>query len=439
MQRMWRIVICMIVVCFGLIELGGFGVHKGEAVNDQEIIQARAAAAVTNYEAMPHLTAQASYDTEKQLEQGKSAASAAVPKNDRVQADSLVSNQKLLYLTFDDGPSKNTDQVLDILKREGITATFFVLGEQVLKQPELVKRIVKEGHAIGNHTFDHKYKRLYGSFAEFADQVMKTDEAIYRTTGVRTTLVRAPGGTYSNFDQGYFDAMKAAGYQVHDWNVDSGDSKRQGVPASEILTTIKGSKIASKLNVLLHDSAGHAESVKALPSIIKYYKEKGYTFAKLTDQVEPIQFKVASKLKWNRKQVTKQQVTELTLFSEKLSQSSLSVQTEKQVPTLILHRGEKSLVLESSEYGIKNGFIVVSLQKLTEWIEDSIELELNQEVIEEDASAIRELPKSGKEDQSINERKDQILVPVRETLQKFGIAITKYVYNETEREIWVTE
>jgi peptidoglycan/xylan/chitin deacetylase (PgdA/CDA1 family) len=397
MQRMWRIVICMIVVCFGLIELGGFGV------------------------------------------QGKSAASAAAPKNDRVQADSLVSNQKLLYLTFDDGPSKNTVQVLDILKREGITATFFVLGEQVLKQPELVKRIVKEGHAIGNHTFDHKYKRLYGSFAEFADQVMKTDEAIYRTTGVRTTLVRAPGGTYSNFDQGYFDAMKAAGYQVHDWNVDSGDSKRQGVPASEILTTIKGSKIASKLNVLLHDGAGHAESVKALPSIIKYYKEKGYTFAKLTDQVEPIQFKVASKLKWNRKQVTQKQVTELTLFSEKLSQSSLSVQTEKQVPNLILHRGEKSLVLESSEYGIRNGSIVVSLQKLTEWIEDSTELELNQEVIEEDASANRVLPKSGKEDQSSNERKDQILVPVRETLQKFGIVITRYVYNETEREIWVTE
>jgi len=439
MQRRWRIMICVIVVCLGLFEFGGFGAYRGEAVRDQEMIQASAAAAVTNYEAMPHLTAQASYDTEKQLEQGKSAASAAKSQNDRVQADSLVSNQKLLYLTFDDGPSKNTEQVLDILKREGITATFFLLGEHVLKQPEIVKRIVKEGHAIGNHTFDHKYDRLYGSFAEFADQVMKTDEAIYRTAGVRTTLVRAPGGTYTNFDQGYFEAMKAAGYQVHDWNVDSGDSKRQGVPASEILTTIKGSKIASTLNVLLHDSAGHSESVKALPSIIKYYKEKGYTFAKLTDQVEPIQFKVASKLKWNRKQVTEEQVTELTLFSKKLSQSSQSVQTDKQVPSLILHRGEKSLVLGSSEYGIKNGSIEVSLQKLTEWIEDSTELELNHEVIEEFVNANRVLPKSGKEDQPNNERKDQIVVPVRETLQKLGITITRYVYNETDREIWITE
>ncbi|MGO4698518.1 polysaccharide deacetylase family protein [Paenibacillus sp. 2TAB26] len=438
MQRMWRVAICILVVCFGLFKPDGFGVNKDDAASDQKIVQASAAAAVTNYEAMPLLTVQASYDTRKKLEQGKSSA-AASSQNDRVKANSLGSDQKILYLTFDDGPSKNTEQVLDILKREGITATFFVLGEHVLKQPELVKRIVKEGHGIGNHTFDHKYDHLYGSFAEFADQVMKTDEAIYRTTGVRTTLVRAPGGTYSNFDQGYFDAMKAAGYQVHDWNVDSGDSKRQGVPASEIMTTIKGSKIASKLNVLLHDSAGHAESVKALPSIIKYYKDKGYTFAKLTDQVEPIQFRVASKLKWSRKQVTQQEVDKLTLFSEKLGQSSLSAQTKKQVPNLILHRGEKSLVLASSEYGIKNGAIEVSLQKLVEWIEDSTELELNTDSIESYVSTNQVQPKSGKEKPVMDEHKKQIVVPVRETLQKLGIAITRYVYNDTDREIWITE
>lgn len=439
MQRMWRVAICILVVCFGLFKPDGFGVNKDDAASDQKIVQASAAAAVTNDEAMPLLTVQASYDTEKKQEQGKSSAAAASSQNDRVKADSLGSDQKILYLTFDDGPSKNTEQVLDILKREGITATFFVLGEHVLKQPELVKRIVKEGHGIGNHTFDHKYDHLYGSFAEFADQVMKTDEAIYRTTGVRTTLVRAPGGTYSNFDQGYFDAMKAAGYQVHDWNVDSGDSKRQGVPASEIMTTIKGSKIASKLNVLLHDSAGHAESVKALPSIIKYYKDKGYTFAKLTDQVEPIQFRVASKLKWSRKQVTQQEVDKLTLFSEKLGQSSLSAQTKKQVPNLILHRGEKSLVLASSEYGIKNGAIEVSLQKLVEWIEDSTELELNTDSIESYVSTNQVQPKSGKEKPVMDEHKKQIVVPVRETLQKLGIAITRYVYNDTDREIWITE
>src|SRR4029453_11475706 len=131
------------------------------------------------------------------------------------------------------------------LKKEGISATFFMLGEHVLQQPKIVKRIIEEGHAIGNHSFNHKYERLYGSFSEFAEQVMKTDEAIYRTAGVRTTLFRAPGGTYTNFDQSYFDAMAAAGYQVHDWNVDSGDSKRIGVPASEILSTIKSSKLGS--------------------------------------------------------------------------------------------------------------------------------------------------------------------------------------------------
>lgn len=126
MQRMWRVAICILVVCFGLFKPDGFGVNKDDAASDQKIVQASAAAAVTNYEAMPLLTVQASYDTGKKLEQGKSSP-AASSQNDRVKADLLGSDQKILYLTFDDGPSKNTEQVLDILKREGITATFLCL------------------------------------------------------------------------------------------------------------------------------------------------------------------------------------------------------------------------------------------------------------------------------------------------------------------------
>jgi hypothetical protein len=329
--------------------------------------------------------------------------------------------------------------VLTLLKKEGIQATFFVLGEHVLQQPKLAKRIALEGHSIGNHTFNHKYERLYGSFTEFADQVMKTDEAIYRTTGVRTTLFRAPGGTFGNFDQGYFDAMAAAGYQVHDWNVDSGDSKRLDVPASEIIAKVKGSKLADKLIVLLHDSAGHEESVKALPAIIKYYKGKGYSFAPLTDKVKPIQFTVAKKLKWSRAEVTEPQRTKLAQFSEALGRSSRKAHAEQKVPVLILHRGEERLELQPAEYRVSKGAIEVSLLKLTEWIGGTAETDLDKGVIEAYMNGNRVLRLTDLADRTSNQPAEQIVVPVRATLKKFGIGITSYVYNDEQREIWVTE
>lgn len=216
---------------------------------------------------------------------------------------------RIVYLTFDDGPSKLTPEVLDILKKEGIKATFFVLGEQVNEHPELLKRIVEEGHTIGNHTYDHEYKELYNSFGEFATQIVKTEDALQAAAGIRTKLVRAPGGTFGNFDQSYFDAMKKAGYTMFDWNVDSGDSVRVGVPASEIIKNIRNSKLSDKTVVLLHDSSIHGESVKALPDIIRYYKEQGYTFAPLTEAVEPVTFRLADKLKWSRPKATSAEET----------------------------------------------------------------------------------------------------------------------------------
>ncbi|WP_114378102.1 polysaccharide deacetylase family protein [Paenibacillus prosopidis] len=440
MRQIVQAAICVMFVWFGMFDLGGWAVYKGEAAREAEAVPASMhSASVSYYEAQPLLTEPVSYESGKELEREKPVVKAAALPNDRAEALSQESNQKVVYLTFDDGPSKNTEHVLSLLKKEGIKATFFVLGEHVLEQPKIAKRIAREGHSIGNHTFNHKYERLYGSFTEFADQVMKTDEAIYRTTGVRTTLFRAPGGTHSNFDQGYFDAMAAAGYQVHDWNVDSGDSKRRGVPASEIIATVKGSKLADKLIVLLHDSAGHEESVKALPAIIKYYKSKGYSFAPLTDKVEPIQFTVAKKLKWSREKVTESQRAKLAHFSEALGRSSRQAQAEQKEPVLILHRGEERLELQPAEYGVSKGAIEVSLLKLTEWIGGTAETDLDNGVIEAYMNGNRLLWLTGLADRPSNQPAGQIVVPVRETLKKFGIGITSFVYNDEQREIWITE
>lgn len=204
-----------------------------------------------------------------------------------------------VYLTFDDGPSKLTPAVLDILKEEDVKATFFVLGKQVEAYPEVAERIVSEGHAIGNHSYNHVYKELYSDFGAYWEQLQKTERAISEATGAITRLVRAPGGTYGNFDPFYHYYLEQAGYTVHDWNIDSGDARKSGVPARDIVQTVAAGPFRHETVVLLHDSAGHAETVKALPEVIRLFKERGYDFAPLDEEVKPVQ-QTAGKPKWKR-------------------------------------------------------------------------------------------------------------------------------------------
>ncbi|WP_054958598.1 polysaccharide deacetylase [Paenibacillus dakarensis] len=214
----------------------------------------------------------------------------AAPNKQEKQSD------KTVYLTFDDGPSELTEEVLDILKKKDIKATFFVLGAQAKVRPEMIRRIHEEGHVIGNHTYNHDYSKLYERFHEFWDQIKQTEETVRLITGNRPQLVRAPGGTAGKFDETYFRLLQEGGYRVFDWNVDSGDSRRRGVPAAEIVKGATAQVNLDKAIVLLHDGAGHRESVKALPDIISYYQKKGYRFDVLTPEMEPVQFKLQSKV-----------------------------------------------------------------------------------------------------------------------------------------------
>ncbi|MGC5776756.1 polysaccharide deacetylase family protein [Paenibacillus pabuli] len=200
---------------------------------------------------------------------------------------------KVVYLSFDDGPGKHTREVLDILRKEQVQATFFVLGEQAERYPEMIRSVVEDGHALGNHTFNHQYEQLYSDFKVFWKQIKQTEAVVERITGLRPNLVRAPGGTYGHFDQSYFDLLKQGGYTVMDWNVDSGDSKRKGVPAKEILkNATKVPAGARSIIVLMHDGGAHAETVKALPGIIKYYRDQGYQFDTMKASDQPVQFSV---------------------------------------------------------------------------------------------------------------------------------------------------
>ena len=320
---------------------------------------------------------------------------------ERLSAGELVLQMKdyhppakpTVYLTFDDGPSAHTPEVLDILREEGVPATFFVLGKEAERRPDTVRRIVEEGHSIGNHTYDHDYRKLYANgFGEFWDQVQQTSAILQKIAGAETRLLRAPGGTYTNFDASYFYYLDQAGYSLYDWNVDSGDALRKNVPAEEIVrgaTRLPGGKADGRpLIVLLHDGHGHAETVKALPDIIRFYKENGYEFARITPDVKPI-LSPLGKLKWDRTETFEQFIA----LSELVRSSRFALPTEqgayvgagrdgfpaaqdgdgsererKPAATLTLQAGKRSLELGPEQYFYRGETLYVPVRAFAERI-----------------------------------------------------------------------
>jgi len=198
--------------------------------------------------------------------------------------------KKVAYLTFDDGPSETvTPLILDTLKAENVHATFFVVGKAVDESKitkDLIKREVKEGNAIGNHTYSHNYNYLYPNKTVNVDNFMadvdKTNKSLKNVLGedFSTRAIRFPGGhmTWKGMDA--MDAiMKEKDYHQVDWNALSRDA--EGAPKKaeqlkqQIIKTITGRQ---KAVILMHDTYGKEETAKALPEIIKYLKEQGYEF-----------------------------------------------------------------------------------------------------------------------------------------------------------------
>lgn len=194
--------------------------------------------------------------------------------------------EKVAYLTFDDGPDDTvTPAILDILKAESVPATFFVLGTMVEQNPDVLKRIFNEGHAIGNHSYNHVYSELYRSPWNFADQFIKTDEVIKETIGVRPLIIRAPGGTAGVFNNDYWAMVDSCGYAEYDWNASTEDATASVPSASaqvdNIVKQLKDYQ-PNTLIVLMHSKAGKEETAKALPALIDLLRNKGYKFGVVT-------------------------------------------------------------------------------------------------------------------------------------------------------------
>ncbi|HEX3029807.1 MAG TPA: polysaccharide deacetylase family protein [Clostridia bacterium] len=200
---------------------------------------------------------------------------------------STVKIKKTAYLTFDDGPSKDvTPQILNILNKYGIKASFFVIGTECYYYPEMLIKEKNDGNTICNHTYSHNYKAIYSNIPSFEKDVKKCDNAIKSVLGdsYSPKYIRFPGGGFGKKYFPYRNTLKREGYTPVNWNIDTGDSLGKNVPAAKLIENVKNQlKNVPKgrsVIVLMHDMTGKQTTVEALPSIIAYLKAQGYTFAK---------------------------------------------------------------------------------------------------------------------------------------------------------------
>lgn len=210
--------------------------------------------------------------------------------------DEPVSAQadKVMYLTFDDGPSQNTEAVLKILKQYDVNATFFVTG-QFPEYEALIKDEFKQGNAIGVHTYCHDYATIYASAEAYFKDIDQANAMIKRQTGITSPLLRFPGGTSNTVSRKYCEGIMTTlskeaiekGYQYYDWNAENGDGNSSLDKDTLIETALKEVKGKDSVMMLMHDGGGNEATVKALPTIIENLKKQGYTF-KVIDATTPV-------------------------------------------------------------------------------------------------------------------------------------------------------
>ena len=197
-------------------------------------------------------------------------------------------NEKIVYLTFDDGPSVCTDQILNILRQERVKATFFVTA-QFTPYLNRMATIAKDGHEVAIHTYSHNFK-IYKSIDSYFADLNKLNDLIEKYTGKRARIMRFPGGSSNsiyrkyNSDPKFMDrlcvALLDSGYQFVDWNLDSGDARGNNIAADRLVRSACGSRHNIQC-LLMHDTGAKRTTVTALPQIIRYFKQHGYEFGVL--------------------------------------------------------------------------------------------------------------------------------------------------------------
>lgn len=201
---------------------------------------------------------------------------------------------KIVYLTFDDGPSKRTTpKILDILKEENIKASFFVIGRNVDANPAIVKRAYEEDHYIANHGYSHNNKKLYKSKESFLQEILKTDQAIAKAINVDhyiSHIFRFPNGSmgkyYHTQKMQSISYLSEIDYTYVDWNALNNDSIKKYSDSKLLANLKKSCSKKGNLVILMHDSGDVNKTYTVLQDSIRYLKQEGYEFKTWYDLLE---------------------------------------------------------------------------------------------------------------------------------------------------------
>ena len=209
-------------------------------------------------------------------------------KNSITSADE---NKKIIYLTFDDGPSKLTNKILDILKENDVHATFFVIGNQIKGYEEALMRTYSEGHAIGLHTYTHKFRNIYSSQSAFIKEMYDSRDEINKIIGVSPNIIRFPGGSRNRINEQSIKLLHSCNFKIYDWNMVISDGNNPKTSSDRLFREATIGEVKPNVIILLmHCDYMHKNTCIALPSIIKYYKNLGYDFRVITENTPEYYF-----------------------------------------------------------------------------------------------------------------------------------------------------
>lgn len=231
-------------------------------------------------------------ELDQQANHQKGEGAAAPAPASAKKSNAVQKKKKVAYLTFDDGPTSNsTAEILDILAKYKVKATFFMLDGNVSKNQKLVKRIVEDGHAIGSHGVTHSVEKFYRSKESVLGEMKQGLATLKKVTEVESKLIRVPYGSKPHMKKEYIAAIEKAGYKMWDWNVDSQDWRYAKEPKKIIANTIaqveKVAKRGQPPIILMHDKNTTAV---ALPEIIEYLLKHGYQLEPITNEMEAYHF-----------------------------------------------------------------------------------------------------------------------------------------------------
>lgn len=287
LNRRGKIAVSVLFIVLIVLISGLFGDNQKKLAKEKDN-QAENTMAVIPFSVEP-LVAFTDSTLSRSIIESTNEKSEVTRKKEYAKQNKIDQKENAIYLTFDDGPTNVTDELLDILSDYHMNATFFMVGPNIKQYPEVVKRMHEEGFGLALHGMTHDVYKIYRNETAPLEEMLENQEILSEVTGMSTEVIRLPYGSIPYLTEGMRYMLAQYNFKIRDWNVDSLDWKLNN--KSYVQHTIQEIEEMKQKGltpvILLHD---RQETVKHLPKLLSYLKEQGYKTKILTNDSPPLTF-----------------------------------------------------------------------------------------------------------------------------------------------------